>query len=123
VDRTVTGPAVSLTVLRPFTVELLTPKLVLAPGGTVALKGKLRRQSVCKEAVTLTLARLPAGVTVAAAPRPIAGNQDEFQIDLRADPKAVPATANLTLTGSTTIGRVAYVHPAVAVPVSVKAAK
>src|SRR5262249_10884859 len=42
-DRTVLGPAVAVKVVRPFTVELLTPSLALVPGQTVALKGRLQR--------------------------------------------------------------------------------
>jgi hypothetical protein len=38
-DKTVTGPAIAVKVLRPFIVELATPKLTAAPGQTLTLKG------------------------------------------------------------------------------------
>jgi hypothetical protein len=119
VVRTVLGPAVAVTVRRPFTVELPATGLTLPAGKTVTVKGRLQRQAVFKEVVQIALAGLPKGVTLAAPLRPIAANQAEFQIDLRADPKAVAGMANLTLTFSTTIGGTAYAHPAVTVPVRV----
>jgi hypothetical protein len=121
VDRTVTGPAVAVTVRKPFAVELEMPRLTLPAGQTVALKGRLVRQAVFKEPVRLAVAGLPRGVTLAAAPRPVAGDQGDFQIDLRVDPRAVSGMANLTLTCSTTIAGMAYTHPAVMVPVKVTA--
>jgi hypothetical protein len=115
VDRIVTAPALTLTVRPPFTVELATPALTLTPGQTVPLKGKIVRQPVFKEAVTLTLAGLPAGVTLATPLSPVPGTANEFAIDLKVDPKfAVPA-ANLTLSATTTIAGMAYPQPALVV--------
>jgi hypothetical protein len=122
-ERTITGPAIALTVRNPFAVELTTPSLTAAAGQTVKLQGRLKRQTVFKEAVQVALSGLPTGVTVVAPPRPIPGNQSDFQIDLRVDAKAGPVTANLTLTCSTTIGGMAYASPAVAVPLQVTAGK
>jgi hypothetical protein len=119
VDKIVTGPTVTLTVLRPFTVDLATPSLTIQPGQTATLKVKLLRQSVFKEAVQISLGALPKGVTLGAPLKPVAGNQNEFQIDLKVDPKAVAVMANLTVTCSTTIAGMAYSHPVVTVPVKV----
>src|SRR5262249_36064805 len=107
----------------PFALELLTPGLTATVGKAVTLKGRLRRQPVFKEPVGITLTGLPKGVTLAAAPKPVAGNQSEFQIELRVDPKAGPVRANLTLACSTTIGGGTYAHPAMTVPLTVVAAK
>jgi hypothetical protein len=120
-DRVVTGPAVAVTVARPFTVELVTPSVTLAAGQTAALKGRLRRHPLFKEAVQVKLDGLPAGVTLAAPPKPVDGDWAEFQIDLKVDPKAAAANANLTLTCSTTIAGAAYAHPPVPVPAQVTA--
>src|SRR5207249_11213549 len=87
-DRVVFGPAVAVHVVRPFTVELLTPSLTFVAGQTVALKGRLQRRPVFKEAVQLRLDGLPAGVSMVAPPRPVAGDWTEFQIDLKVEPKA-----------------------------------
>jgi hypothetical protein len=122
-EKKVAGPAIPVKVLRSFTVELLTPKLTLSPGQTITLKGRLRRQPVFKEAVAIKLDGLPAGVTLAAPPQPIAAGTNEFQIDLKVDPKATAATANLTLTCSTTIAGIAYPHPALAVPLQLTPTK
>jgi hypothetical protein len=120
-DRTVSGPAISLTVRNPFAVELLTASLTGAAGQTIILKGRLKRQAVFKEPVTVGLARLPKGVTLTGRVKPIPGNQSDFTIALRVDPKAGPATASLTLTCSTTIGGAAFSHSPVTVPVKVAA--
>jgi hypothetical protein len=122
-DKTVASPAVAVKVLRPFAVELLTPKLTSSPGQTVTLKGRLRRQPVFKEAVQIKLDGLPAGVTLAAPPQPVAASANEFQIDLKLDSKASAVAANLTLTCSTTIAGIAYAHPALAVPLQVTPTK
>jgi hypothetical protein len=122
-DKTVTGPAIAVKVLRPFIVELLTQKLTASPGQTVTLKGRLQRQPVFKAAVQIKLEGLPAGVTLAAPPPPVAAGANDFQIDLKVDPKAATALANLTLTCSTTIAGIAYAHPPLAVLLEVGPAK
>lgn len=116
-DRIEAGPAVPVTIHRPFTVELSAPELALTPGESVVLKGQLQRQSVFKEPVQIKLDGLPKGITLAAPLKPIAAGSSDFQLDLRVDPKAVLAAGNLTLTFSTTIGSMAYVHPPVVVAV------
>src|SRR5207249_11176467 len=98
-ERTVTSAAVPVMVRRPFEVQLSDTALTLTPGQTVALKGKVARQSVFKEAVQFKLDGLPAGVTLAAPPKPLTGEQTEFQIDLKVDAKfatAMPVTLTLT---------------------------
>jgi hypothetical protein len=118
-ERTVTGPAVTVTVRKPFAVEILTPRLVLRPGETAALEGRLRRHPVFKEAVQIKLDGLPAGVT--AAPQPVGADHTDFRIDLKADAGAAAAAGNVTLTCSAAIAGAAYSHPPVAVPVQVAA--
>jgi hypothetical protein len=61
--------------------------------------------------VQLKLDGLPKGVTLAAPLKPVAPEQAEFRIELRADPKTAPAPSTLTLTCTATIGGVAYSHP------------
>jgi hypothetical protein len=122
-EKKVAGPAMPVKVLRPFTVEVLTPQLTASPGQTVTLKGRVRRQPVFKEPIQFKLEGLPAGVTLAAPPQPIAAGASEFQIDLKLDPKASAATANLTLSCSTTIAGIAYPYPVLAVPLQVTPAK
>ncbi|MBY0526693.1 MAG: PPC domain-containing protein [Gemmataceae bacterium] len=119
VDRLVVGPAVSLVVVRPFNVEV-DPKVTLTPGQMVAIKGKINRQAVFKDAVTLKLDGLPAGVTLAKPLAPIAPGSTEFQIELKVDPKYATPAASLTLTASTTLGAMPYAHPAVTVAAAIK---
>lgn len=119
VDRTVVAPIVQATVRRPFEIVLEGPTLALVPGTTITLKGQVRRQPAFKDAVTLTLAGLPAGVILVAAPAPVAANQNDFAIALKVDPKAA-VNGTLTLTASTTIGGVAYPQPVVNIAAMVK---
>ena len=112
VEHTVTSVAVPVVVRRPFEVQWSDTALTLTPGQTVMLKGKITRQSVFKEAVQVALAGLPAGVTLAAPPKPLTAEQTEFQIELKVDAKfAATMPATLTLTCSTTINGAAYAHP------------
>jgi hypothetical protein len=52
--------------------------------------------------------------------KPVAGDANEFQIELKADPKAVAAMVNLTLTCTTTIAGTASTHPPVTIALQVK---
>jgi hypothetical protein len=120
VDRIVVGQAVPLIVHRPFIVEFPEPTVKLTPGQLVALKGKLTRQPIFKDAVQLRLDGLPAGVTLAKPLAPVPGNAGEFQIELKVDPKYALPTANLTLNASANIGGMPYAHPPVVVAASLK---
>ncbi|MCI0460628.1 MAG: PPC domain-containing protein [Gemmataceae bacterium] len=117
VDRTVTAPAIPVTVVRPFTVTL--SEVTLEPGKTAVVRGTIQRQPVCKEAVQLKLDGLPKVVTLAAPPKAVPAGQSEFTLELRADAKAAPTAVNLTLTASAVIGGATYTHPAVSVPLKV----
>jgi hypothetical protein len=119
-DRTVTSAAVRVVVHRPFEVHLSDTALTLERGQTATLKGKIVRQAVFKEAVQLKLDGLPTGVTLAAPPKPLMGDQTEFQFDLKVDAKFAATTpVTLTLTCSTAINGGAYVYP----PLTVTAKK
>lgn len=122
VDRVASGAAVPLTVKRPFTIELPAVPVVVPPGQMVTLKASITRQPVFKEAVQWRLEGLPPGVTLAAAPAPIAPAVGEIVITLKADPKAVPTPmpASLKLTCTATIAGQPYSHPVLSVPLEVK---
>jgi hypothetical protein len=118
-ERTVSGPALTIDVRRPFQVEL-PANLTLTPGQTVKLTGKVQRQAVFKEAIQIKLAGLPAGVTLAAPPAPLPPDKAEFVLELKVDPKAAPATASLTLACSATVNGMAYNHPPAVIAGEVK---
>jgi hypothetical protein len=120
IDRTIMSAAVGVTVHRPFSVELPKAPITLTAGQDTMLKVALNRREVFKEAVQWKLDGLPAGVTLAKPPAPVPGNVAEFTIELKAGAKIAPVTVNPSLTCSTTIGGMAYSHPAVSVPVQVK---
>jgi hypothetical protein len=119
-DEVVIGPAVSINVVRPFIAELSAPVVAIKPGQTVQVKGKLQRRPVFKEAVQVKLEGLPTGLTLVAAPKPVAANQNEFLFELRAGAKMSPASVKLALTCSTTIGGMPYNHPVVPLPVQIQ---
>jgi hypothetical protein len=122
-EKTVSGPAVAVTVVGPFAVEVLTSSLTLKAGQSATITGRVRRHARFKEPVQLKLAGLPAGIALAAQPEPVAGERADFQFELKADPKAAAGNVTLTLTGSTTITGAAYAAPSVTVPLQVVAAK
>jgi hypothetical protein len=129
-DRTVTGPAVTLNVRRPFTATLPVANLVLPAGRTVTLKGRIERQPVFKGAVQVKVDGSPAGVTLAAPLKPVPSAAGEFQIDFRVDAKAAAAQATVAITCSSTvggkllnIGGKLFTHPPLSLPVTVVAKK
>src|SRR5262249_6250724 len=97
--------------------------LRVTAGQAVTLKGRLRRHPLFKEPVQVKLDGLPAGVMLAAQPRPVDGAGTEFQVELKVDPKAAAASVNLTLTCSATIAGAAYIPPPLTVPLEVAAVK
>jgi hypothetical protein len=119
-DRIVASAAVALTLRGPFAVEAPPGPLLLTTGQPATLTVRLNRQAVFKEAVTWKLEGLPAGVTLAMPPRAVPADAREFQIELKVAPKVAAAMANLTLTCSTTIGGMAYNHPAVTIASQLK---
>jgi hypothetical protein len=122
-DRTVASSAVPVTVHRPFGVEVLTPDLMLMSGQPAVLRGRLARQPVFKEAVTLKLDGLPRGVTLSKPLVPVAAGTSDFAIELKVAPKAAAGVADLALTCSTSIAGAAYAHPPVAVKARVSVPK
>jgi len=79
------------------------------------LKGRVKREAVFREPIQLKLDGLPQGVTLAAPLKPLPPEQNEFQIELRSDPKTGVAAANLSLTCSATINAMVYLHPALTI--------
>ncbi len=121
-DVLIVGPAIAVTVKKPFTVELTGAKVIFKPGETVTVKGRLVRQAIFREAVTFKLDGLPKGAQ-AILPKVIPADQSDFQFDMKADVKAPAATGNLSLTCSATIAGMVYTHPAVVVPWEIPGAK
>jgi len=119
-DEVVLGWAVRVNVVRPFLVELSAPAVTLKPGQTVQVKGRIQRRPVFREAVQLKLDGLPAGVTLTAPLKAVPAGQSDFQFELRADAKAAPLSARLTLVPFATINGVPYSHPAVVLAAQIR---
>jgi hypothetical protein len=118
-DRIVFGPAIPLTVHRPFVLELPAGAMKVVPGQPAKLTGQIKRQPVFKEAIQLRVEGLPAGVTLAAPVAAIPTTAPTFEIPLKVDPKATAASATLKLTATATINGAAYAYPPVSVPIEV----
>jgi hypothetical protein len=107
-DVRLAAPALPVTVKPPFEIQL-GPPVVLRGGGSAKLTGKVIRQSVFKEPIRLALTGLPAGVT-AVPLKPVAPTENEFTLELKANPNVMPATARLEVRASATISGQNYAH-------------
>ncbi len=119
-DRTLTLPAVTVNVIRPASIEL-APTLDVKPGSTVEVKGKVVRKGAFKEAVTVKLEGLPAGLS--STPATVAPDRSEFAVKLVADPKAAPSSANARVVLAFQVNKKDYPTPPSPLAVKVLAAK
>jgi hypothetical protein len=122
VDRIIVGGAVPLNVKRPFVIEAPAGPVNLAPGQMTTIKATVQRQPVFKEAVQVKVEGLPAGVTLAAPIAAVAPTAPDFQIALKADPKAAetPTPALVKITCTATIAGQPYVHPVLTTALVIK---
>jgi hypothetical protein len=88
--RTFDLPAVTLSVVPPAAIELASPQLEIKPGATAVLSGKVVRKGAFKDAVTIKINGLPAGLK--AEPVTVPGADSSFSVKIVADAKAAPAT-------------------------------
>jgi len=114
VDVTVVSPPFTINIARPFTITG-PASITLPPGQMVPLRFALARKPVFKEPVTVALAGLPSGVTLAAPLPAIAADKSELVANLKVDPKVAVATATLTLSATATVNGMPFGHPPVAV--------
>jgi hypothetical protein len=86
VEREIPLPLLAVDVVAPFQVEVLTPELTLAPGGTASVPVVVRRVAPFDSAVTVRFDHLPK--TLAAGPLPpITGNFATIPLTAAADAK------------------------------------
>jgi hypothetical protein len=108
-DRSFTVPAVTLNVVRPASVELSTASVELKPGATLEVKGKVSRKGAFKDALTVKVNGLPAGLK--ADPVTVAADASEFTVKIAADEKAVAATAAASVALSFQVNKKDYPKP------------
>jgi hypothetical protein len=120
IDQVVFAPALTVNVVRPFTIEPAGGQVTLMPGQTVPIRFKVNRRDIFREPIRVQLSGLPAGVALAAPPVPVPPDQSEVVLNLKVDAKAAPATTNLVLSASATINGQTYNHPPVTVSAVVK---
>lgn len=105
-EQTLAIPAVTLSVVRPVTVELEKPALEIKPGETVEFKGKIVRKGGFKEPVTLKITGLPKGLK--ADPITIAPDAADFNAKIIAEANAAPAADNALAAASFQINKKDY---------------
>ncbi len=114
--RTISVPAVTLRLVRPAAIELAAPAVEIKAGATLEVKGKVLRKGTFKDAVTVKLNNLPAGLK--ADPVTVAADKSEFVLKVVADAKAAPATAAANVALAFQLNKKEY--PAQTAPLSVK---
>ena len=108
-ERTITLPAVTLDVVRPAEVELVTSRVELAAGTTTEVKGTLIRRGDFHDPVTVRIDGLPAGLK--AEPVVIPPEAAEFTIKLNAEGTAKPIEAKVKIASSLKLGPKDYTPP------------
>jgi hypothetical protein len=110
-------PAFTLYVKRAFELSAAPPAITLAPEGAAEINVKLVRNGPFADAVNLTVAGLPAGVTAAAATIP--KGADEAKIVLTAAKDAKPGSGKATVNGAAKLGAASVSAASEAIAVTV----
>jgi hypothetical protein len=90
-DRTIALPAVTLSVVRPASLELSAPGVEVKAGSSAEVKGRIVRKGTFNEPVTVRIIGLPAGLK--AEPATVAAGATDFAVKVVADAKAAPTAA------------------------------
>lgn len=108
-ERTIEGPVVALTVVRPVDLALEPPAVEVAAGASVEVKGKLTRKGTFKDPVVVKLDGLPAGLT--AEPVTVAPETADFVVKLTATADAQPAEAAVKVLAAFQVAGKDYPYP------------
>ncbi|WP_337176415.1 hypothetical protein [Paludisphaera sp.] len=119
VERTVEGPVVALSVVRPVELTLEQAAVEVVQGATAEVKGKLVRKGSFKDPVVVKLDGLPAGLT--AEPVTVAPEAVDFVVKLSAAADAAPAEAAATVVPAFQVAGKDYPHPPAALATKVVA--
>jgi hypothetical protein len=120
-DRTIIAPAVTLSVVRPASVELAASGVELKPGATAEVKGRVVRKGTFNEPVTVRFNGLPAGLK--ADPATVAAGSSDFVVKIVADPKAAAATAGAQVVLAFQVNKKDYPVPPTPLAIKVLPAK
>lgn len=108
-DQTIGIPAVTLNVVRPAAIELAAPEAEIKAGSTIEVKGKVVRKAPFKEAVSVKLEKLPAGLK--AEPVTVAPDATDFTIKVVAYPKAAAAMGSANVVVAFQLNKKDYPTP------------
>jgi hypothetical protein len=90
-EQTIAIPAVTLNLVRPADVVVVSSTVEVRPGKAVEVKGKVQRRGAFNEPVRIRINGLPAGLK--AEPVTVAAGAADFAIKIQADAGAALATA------------------------------
>jgi hypothetical protein len=90
-DRIIAVPAVTLSVVRPASVEFPAAAIEVKSGTNAELKGRVVRKGTFNEPVTVRINGLPAGLKADAVT--VAPGSDGFSVKVIADAKSATTTA------------------------------
>lgn len=113
------GPAITVSVLRPFVVQ--GPETIaLTPGQMATLKFTIKRNGPFKDAINVNLTGLPQGVTLAEPLKPVPGDKNELVVNLKVDSKVAAPMANMSLNATAAVNGATFSHPPLGITASVK---
>lgn len=122
-DESINLPPVNAVVVRPFSIEILTPSVTLKPGGKAKIIGLVRRAAPFNKEVGIAHegSTPPPQVTFGAAT--VAPGEALISLEIAAGPQAAPGTFDYQVRGSTAMdGRKNtkdYVIPIIPVKVTI----
>lgn len=108
-DQTFALPAVTVTVVTPFTLALAAPMGEIKPGQSLEVKGKVERKAGFGLPVTVKLDGLPAGTK--AEPVTVPPDQAEFTLKVDAEAGAAAAEAKPNVVATAKINNQDYPSP------------
>jgi hypothetical protein len=116
-EQTIYTPAVKVTLIRPVDLALETKAVEIKQGATVEVKGKVERKGGLKEAITVKIEGLPAGLK--AEPATVAPEASDYVINIVADGNAAEAMATAKVSLAFKAGGKDYPFPQTDLPVKV----
>jgi hypothetical protein len=120
-EHTIGIPAVTLKLVPPAELSLLTPAVEIKPGTSTEIKGKVVRKGAFNEPVTVRLNGLPAGLDAQAVIIPPSAS--DFVVKIVAEAKAPVGSATTQLVSAYQVGKKDYPTTPLALTVKVLAGK
>jgi hypothetical protein len=108
-DRIIIVPAVTLSIVRPASLELAASSVEVKPGATIEVKGRVVRKGTFNEPVTVRINGLPAGLK--AEPTTVPAGSSDFLVKIVAEAKVAPTSASAQATLAFQVNKKDYPVP------------